>query len=117
MSWWQRVTPILAVLILAGGAATAQERLVFDDYRMDNGLRVVLAEDHSAPVVTIDLWYNVGSAHERMNRSGFAHLFEHMMFEGSENVADDEHTALIARAGGSFNGTTNEDQGSVRTSV
>ena len=88
----------------------AQERIEFDDYSLDNGLRIILVEDHSAPVVTVDLWYDVGSSSERLNRTGFAHLFEHMMFEGSANVGKAEHMALIERAGGSMNGTTNEDR-------
>ena len=95
---------------LVAAPLAAQERIEFDDYRLDNGLRIILVEDHSAPVVTIDLWYDVGSGSERPNRTGFAHLFEHMMFEGSANVAKADHMALIERAGGSVNGTTNEDR-------
>lgn len=98
-----------ATLLLAG-PLTAQERLQYDDSRLDNGLRVILVEDHSVPVVTIDLWYNVGSANERPHRSGFAHLFEHMMFQGSAHAARGMHRDLIAQAGGSMNGTTNEDR-------
>ena len=96
--------------VAIGTPAAAQERIEYEDYRLDNGLRVILVEDHSAPIATVNVWYNVGSANERPNRSGFAHLFEHMMFEGSENVADDEHGQLIERAGGTLNGTTNEDR-------
>ncbi len=91
-------------------ALSAQERTEFTDYRLDNGLRVILVEDNSVPIVTVNVWYDVGSANERTGRSGFAHLFEHMMFEGSKNVANDEHSSLIQRAGGTLNGTTDEDR-------
>ncbi|HEX2079527.1 MAG TPA: pitrilysin family protein, partial [Longimicrobium sp.] len=75
-------------------------------YSLDNGLRVVLSEDHSLPVVSLNLWYNVGSRNERPGRTGLAHLFEHMMFQGSQNVSDTQHIALVERAGGSINAST-----------
>ncbi|MEX0912696.1 MAG: pitrilysin family protein [Gemmatimonadota bacterium] len=81
-------------------------RFPIERYELDNGLRVVLSEDHSQPVVAVNLWYNVGSRNERNGRTGFAHLFEHMMFQGSENVADTQHIAHIERVGGSMNGST-----------
>jgi predicted Zn-dependent peptidase len=74
-------------------------QIAVDRYTLDNGLRVVLAEDHASPVVAVNLWYNVGSRNERPGRTGFAHLFEHMMFQGSENVPDTEHIAHIERVG------------------
>ncbi len=90
--------------------SSAQQRIEYDDYRLDNGLRVILVEDHSVPVVTIDLWYNVGSGSENRGRSGFAHLFEHMMYQGSANVAKTEMLQLVERAGGAMNATPNEDR-------
>ncbi|CAN5828885.1 pitrilysin family protein [soil metagenome] len=78
----------------------------FERLRLDNGLRVVLSQDASAPVVAVNLWYNVGSRNEREGRTGFAHLFEHMMFQGSANVPEMAHFALIEQAGGSLNGST-----------
>ena len=75
-------------------------------YRLPNGLRIVLSEDRSAPVVAVNLWYHVGSANEWMGRTGFAHLFEHMLFQGSEHVGANEHFELIQRAGGTLNGST-----------
>ena len=78
--------------------------------RLANGLRVITVEDHSAPVIAIDVCYNVGSRNERPGRTGFAHLFEHMMFQGSENVGKSEHFILIQNNGGTMNGTTNEDR-------
>ena len=77
-----------------------------DSYRLDNGLTVVLSEDHTAPIVAVNLWYHVGSANERAGRTGFAHLFEHMLFQGSANVGANEHFELIQRAGGTLNGST-----------
>ncbi len=103
-----RLVPLAA--LLAAPSATAQERVQYEDYRLDNGLRVVLVEDHAVPVVTIDLWYDVGSGSERAGRTGFAHLFEHMMFQGSENVAKAEIFQLVERAGGEMNATPNEDR-------
>ena len=76
---------------------------------MPNGLRVILAENHSTQVVAVDLWYDVGSRNEVPGRTGFAHLFEHMMFEGSAHVKKAEHLQLVTRAGGSMNGQTEED--------
>jgi predicted Zn-dependent peptidase len=78
----------------------------FDDYRLANGLRVVLAPDQRAPVVAVNLWYRVGSRNEREGRTGFAHLFEHMMFQGSSHVPDTAHFAFIEKAGGTLNGST-----------
>jgi zinc protease len=75
-------------------------------HQLDNGLQVVLSEDRAQPVVAVNLWYNVGSRNERAGRTGFAHLFEHMMFQGSENVPDTQHIAHIERAGGAMNGST-----------
>jgi len=79
-------------------------------YRLDNGLVVVLHEDHSDPLVHIDVTYHVGSAREQPGRSGFAHFFEHMMFQGSEHVADEQHFRIVSNAGGTLNGTTNTDR-------
>jgi predicted Zn-dependent peptidase len=76
------------------------------DYRLGNGLRVVLNEDHSAPLVAINLWYHVGSKNERPGRTGFAHLFEHMLFSGSEHVGNHEHFRHVQSVGGVLNGTT-----------
>lgn len=77
-----------------------------ESYTLPNGLRVSLSEDHSAPVVAVNLWYHVGSANERAGRTGFAHLFEHMLFQGSANVGANEHFELVQRAGGTLNGST-----------
>jgi predicted Zn-dependent peptidase len=78
----------------------------FTDERLANGLRLIIAEDHVAPVVAINVWYGVGSKHEVPGKTGFAHLFEHVMFQGSGHVAKTEHMALVQAAGGTMNGTT-----------
>src|SRR6188768_2466519 len=81
-------------------------RLPIDTFRLANGLFVTLSEDHTAPLVAVNLWYHVGSANERAGRTGFAHLFEHMLFQGSADVAANEHFELVQRAGGTLNGST-----------
>jgi len=82
----------------------------YKKYKLDNGLTVIVHEDHSDPLVHVDVTYHVGSAREELGKSGFAHFFEHMMFQGSENVADEEHFKIISEAGGTLNGTTNSDR-------
>src|SRR5690348_12420799 len=81
-------------------------RIPIETLRLPNGLFVTLSEDHTAPIVAVNLWYHVGSANERPGRTGFAHLFEHMLFQGSADVAANEHFELIQRAGGTLNGST-----------
>ena len=82
----------------------------YEKYTLPNGLTVVLHEDKSDPLVHVDVTYHVGSGREDIGKSGFAHFFEHMMFQGSENVADEEHFKLITESGGTLNGTTNSDR-------
>lgn len=95
-----------------GGPARAQEpgKIRIESFSLPNGLTVHLVEDHSTQVVAVDLWYNVGARNERPGRTGFAHLFEHMMFQGSEHVAKTEHFKLVERAGGALNGSTQIDR-------
>ena len=81
-------------------------RVPIDTFRLPNGLFVTLSEDHTAPIVAVNLWYHVGSANEPPGRTGFAHLFEHMLFQGSADVGDSEHSEIIQRAGGTLNGST-----------
>lgn len=82
----------------------------YEKYKLPNGLTLIIHEDHSDPLVHVDITYHVGSAREELQKSGFAHFFEHMMFQGSENVADEEHFKLISDAGGTLNGSTNRDR-------
>ena len=104
-----RVLPVCLVVLL-GLAAAPVPRIQFTDMRLKNGLRVIVSEDHAAPMFSIVVNYNVGSRDERKGRTGFAHLFEHMMFKGSENVGPGEHPYLMFMNGGSMNGTTNKDR-------
>ncbi|MCX8081599.1 MAG: insulinase family protein [Bacteroidia bacterium] len=80
------------------------------EYSLSNGLKVLIHEDHSDPIVYVDVTYHVGSNREQQGRSGFAHFFEHMMFQGSKHVADDQHFKIVTEAGGIMNGTTNTDR-------
>src|SRR5687768_447513 len=94
----------------AGLGAAAAPQLKFTDTKLRNGLRVIIHEGHTAPVYSIAGVYNAGSRDERLGRTGFAHLFEHMMFKGSENVGPGEHFLLVFNNGGSMNGTTDKDR-------
>ncbi len=82
----------------------------YEKHVLANGLTLIIHEDHSDPLVHVDVTYHVGSAREELKKSGFAHFFEHMMFQGSENVADEEHFKIVTEAGGTLNGTTNRDR-------
>jgi predicted Zn-dependent peptidase len=113
MSVHRRFFSLFFVLLLVGVASAQTSRIIhlnFKETRLANGLRVITVEDHTAPVIAVDITYNVGSRNERQGRTGFAHLFEHMMFKGSENVGTGEHFYLIFNNGGTMNGTTNEDR-------
>jgi predicted Zn-dependent peptidase len=110
---WKLLPPIFicALLVLSVQAQTARKVHVdFKETTLKNGLRVITVEDHDAPVIAVSVNYNVGSRDERRGRTGFAHLFEHMMFKGSENVGTGEHFFLIFNNGGNMNGTTSEDR-------
>jgi predicted Zn-dependent peptidase len=104
-----RAVGAIAALAFAVTTAGAQ-KIKFTDTTLPNGLRVIVAEDHAAPVFSVVVNYNVGSRNERPGRTGFAHLFEHMMFKGSENVGQGEHPYLMFMNGGNMNGTTNRDR-------
>ncbi len=82
----------------------------YEKYVLSNGLTLIIHEDHSDPVVHTDVTYHVGSAREEIGKSGFAHFFEHMMFQGSDNVADEQHFKIVSDAGGTLNGSTNRDR-------
>jgi zinc protease len=82
----------------------------YEKYKLPNGLTLIIHEDHSDPIVHVDVTYHVGSAREEIGKSGFAHFFEHMMFQGSDHVKDEEHFKLVTEAGGTMNGTTNRDR-------
>jgi zinc protease len=98
-----------AALIAPLYAAVHPPKLDYQITTLSNGLRVILSEDHSTPVVHVSVWYHVGSRDEKPGRTGFAHLFEHMMFKGSKNVQPESHTSIIASYGGRSNAYTQED--------
>ncbi|MGK0500002.1 MAG: zinc protease [Oceanicoccus sp.] len=99
------------VTFLEQVSAQAGKTLIpYRKYELDNGLTLILHEDHSDPLVKVDVTYHVGSAREDYGKSGFAHFFEHMMFQGSENVADEQHFKLVTEAGGTLNGSTSTDR-------
>jgi len=105
-----RMSVVLATLLAAVPPLAAQAgRTSLDSYTLPNGLQVVLVEDHSTQVVAVDVWYDVGARNEVPGRTGFAHLFEHMMFQGSANVPKGDHMRLIGDAGGELNGSTRAD--------
>src|SRR5215203_1364228 len=119
----QKTALLAAAVFLWASAALAQAKLVekvektgselvipYEKYVLPNGLTLVMHEDHSDPVVHVDVTYHVGSAREQIGKSGFAHFFEHMMFQGSDNVADEQHDNITIGNGGSNNGSTNEDR-------
>lgn len=119
----QRILVATTALLLLSLGAGAQAKLVekvtkkgnelvipYEKYVLPNGLTVVVHEDHSDPVVHVDVTYHVGSAREEIGKSGFAHFFEHMMFQGSDNVADEQHFKLVSESGGTLNGSTNRDR-------
>ncbi len=111
--------PALFFAAIANGQAKLVEKITkqgneivipYEKYVLPNGLTIVVHEDHSDPVVHVDVTYHVGSAREEIGKSGFAHFFEHMMFQGSDNVGDDQHFKIVSDAGGTLNGTTNRDR-------
>jgi zinc protease len=115
--------PIIALLLLSPVWLYAQAKLVekvtqkndqiiipYEKFVLPNGLTIVVHEDHSDPVVQVDVTYHVGSAREEIGKSGFAHFFEHMMFQGSDHVGDEQHFKLVTESGGTLNGSTNRDR-------
>jgi len=101
---------LLSFLIMASSMAITQVNINYEKYVLPNGMNVILHEDHSVPIVAVNLWYHVGSGREQQGKSGFAHLFEHMMFQGSKNVEKGDHFKLLQDAGGTLNGSTNTDR-------
>ena len=109
--------------LFIGGIVTGQTKLIekvtktgdetvipYEKYQLGNGLTLIIHEDHSDPLVRVDVTYHVGSAREEIGKSGFAHFFEHMMFQGSDNVGDEQHFKIVTESGGTLNGTTNRDR-------
>jgi len=100
----------LHVAPCASAQPPAPLEVPFKQFTLDNGLNVVLHRDTSVPIVAVNVWYHVGSANEKPGRTGFAHLFEHLMFEGSKNVPEGAFDTLLEAAGATNNGSTNNDR-------
>ncbi len=106
---------VVSLILLLGASralAATEPSIPYTEFTLPNGLRVFLSEDHRAPQVTVNVWYHVGAANQRLGRSGFAHLFEHMMFSGSQHVPDPDRVlaSIGAGLGGAANGSTNFDR-------
>jgi zinc protease len=119
----QKLLLLPALFILLCNIISGQAKLVekvtrqgtetvipYEKYLLPNGLTLIVHEDHSDPVLHVDVTYHVGSAREEIGKSGFAHFFEHMMFQGSDHVADEQHFKIVTEAGGTLNGSTNRDR-------
>jgi len=98
------------MFITTSELSTQKAKIDFEEFDLANGLHVILHKDNTNPIVSVDIWYHVGAKDEDPGRTGFAHLFEHMMFQGSGNVKKTEHFNYIQNAGGTLNGTTNQDR-------
>jgi zinc protease len=107
---WVLVVAVVAAVGGPAGAAVRPPKLVYETLVLPNGLRVILSEDHSTPIAHVQIWYHVGSKNEPAGRTGFAHLFEHMMFKGSKNVEPELHSSIIGSVGGRSNAYTTEDE-------
>jgi len=103
------VLTIFFLVICMSIISNAQINVKFEQYKLDNGLTIILHEDHAAPVTAVSVMYHVGSKDEKPKRTGFAHLFEHMMFQGSEHVGNHEHFSLLQEVGANINGFTTSD--------
>ncbi|MDQ2770900.1 MAG: insulinase family protein [Bacteroidota bacterium] len=103
-------TPFGTKLVEKVTRQPGQVMIPYEKYVLPNGLTLVVAEDHSDPLVHVDVTYHVGSAREQIGKSGFAHFFEHMMFQGSDHVGDQQHFKLVTAAGGTLNGSTTQDR-------
>src|SRR5688572_18490838 len=112
--WLARFAPIaLALIVLAapaGAQTSAEIEIPFERFVLSNGLTLIVHEDHKAPIVAVNVWYHVGSKNERPGKTGFAHLFEHLMFNGSENFNDEWFKAMARVGATDLNGTTNTDR-------
>lgn len=107
----KRIVITICLVLVGGWMASAQEQQIkFKEYDLDNGLHVILHQDHTTPIVNVSLMYHVGSKNEKSDRTGFAHFFEHLMFEGSKNMGREEYMKLIQENGGVVNANTSQDR-------
>jgi len=104
-----KVLFLLLFSVMAFNLGAQMNKIAFEEYTLDNGLTVILHEDKSTPIVAVTVMYHVGSKNENPERTGFAHFFEHLMFEGSENIGRGEYSDYVQRAGGQLNAGTSFD--------
>ncbi len=105
-----RICKILLLALMAGGASAQMNAIEFEEYDLDNGLHVILHQDNSTPIVMVSVMYHVGSKNENPDKTGFAHFFEHLLFEGSENIGRGEYSDYVEKAGGTLNANTSNDR-------
>jgi len=101
---------VVFTLLMSGFASAQMNKIEYVEYDLDNGLHVILHQDASTPIVAVSVMYHVGSKNENPNRTGFAHFFEHLLFEGSENIDRGEYDSYIEKAGGTLNANTSNDR-------
>ncbi|HNX44236.1 MAG TPA: insulinase family protein, partial [Bacteroidales bacterium] len=105
-----KLLALLSVFLITGLTYAQQGNIKFTEYDMDNGLHVILHQDNTTPIVAVTILYHVGSKNEVEGRTGFAHFFEHLMFEGSDNIPRGEYFKITQAAGGTLNANTSEDR-------
>ncbi|MFA9211988.1 MAG: M16 family metallopeptidase, partial [Moraxellaceae bacterium] len=101
---------IAALLVSSISTSFAQEKVKYVEYNLPNGMHVILHEEHATPIVAVSVMYHVGSKNENPNRTGFAHFFEHLLFEGSTNIKRGEYSELVEKNGGALNANTSQDR-------
>src|SRR6056297_3623005 len=107
----QKLLGLLTLLFVPGMIALAgSDKIEFEEYTLENGLHVILHQDHSTPIVSVSVMYHVGSKNEKPSRTGFAHFFEHLMFEGTKNIDRGEYSEIVEKAGGTLNASTSQDR-------
>ena len=110
MTRWISLLTVMLAGSISLGAQSPKLSVPYTQFKLPNGLNVILHRDTSVPVVSVNVWYHVGSGNERVGRTGFAHLFEHVMFEGSMHVPEGDFDNLLEAAGGNNNGSTTNDR-------
>lgn len=101
---------LIGILGLSSLSANAQRQIEFIEYDLDNGIHVILHEEHATPIVAVSVLYHVGSKNEKADRTGFAHFFEHLLFEGTDNIERGEYSELVEKNGGALNANTSQDR-------
>src|SRR6056297_1250555 len=106
----KKVIFLFILFFVASGISTFASKIEFKEFDLPNGLHVIVHEDHSVPIVSVSVMYHVGSKNEKPDRTGFAHFFEHLMFEGTKNIKRFEYDKIVESAGGTLNANTSNDR-------